>query len=412
MADLEILESEKEHSTFGASSSQRWLNCPGSIKLAKKGPPEVESEYAKEGTRAHACLEFLLRNRTNLKSATVVAAKTWPKEMIEHALTAVHWVENELATSPGELLIETRVDASWHTQEGEFGTLDIGIVREFDRLTIADYKYGAGDVVEPEGDDGEGNSQLVYYGLALAAAYEHNFSELELVVIQPRAYHHTGETIRRHMMPMAKAMEWRNKFLLAVHNAQRPNATIKAGKWCKYCRAAVICPELKDKSMKRAQAVFNDQEGLISTVEPMMVPVPHLGNMLDAAERLEQWIAKVREHASHVLLRGHKVPGWKMVAKRSPRRWVNREKAEEDAGVEFGTLAFESPQLLSPAQLEKVAKGRPGLEEWIAKRVTNESSGSTLARESDKRPAVNSIDMAFGGDNALLEAELPKPKKR
>ena len=64
----------KAHADFGASGSKRWLNCSASVQLSR-GMPNYESKYAQEGTDAHACLEFILKNRKNIFLAATNAYK-------------------------------------------------------------------------------------------------------------------------------------------------------------------------------------------------------------------------------------------------------------------------------------------------------------------------------------------------
>lgn len=412
-----IVGGDKAHATFSASGSARWLNCPGSIALSAKAPEQRESEYAAEGTLAHECLEYLLKNRIDLTAARKAALRDYPAAMVEHATTAVDWV---LGEPEGILLCETKVDASPFTCAGQFGTLDIAIVREFGRLTVVDYKYGAGIIVDP-GYDGTGNSQLVYYALGVSHMYDHNFSEVELVIIQPRGYTEDGETVRRFVMPMEALLAWEPKFQAGVKAAQAPKAALTSGSWCRFCPAAVTCPEFKDRALKQAQVVFSDNK-VQSVPEPTMIKLPDLGTILDACDRLEDWIGKVREHAVHVLERGHEVAGFKLVAKRSPRKWVDVEKISKEAAGKFGVGAFTEPELLSPAQLEKAQKGAKGLDAWISARTSSESSGTTLVRETDKRPAVKPIESVFGAPAALppsaknfplaLQGKIPNVGKR
>lgn len=383
-----------EHAKYSASGSTRWLNCPGSIALSESAPPQAESKYATEGTEAHACLEFLLRNIRKSKSPQAVitkAEKTYGKEKTLHARAAIVEIFCRLDSSKAnELLIETRVDASPFTCPDQFGTLDAAIVEEFGRLTVIDFKYGAGIVVNPAE-----NSQMIYYALALSHQYDHAFSDVELVIIQPRAYTESGETTRSVVMSMQDLLAWAPKFKAGVKAAEDPTAPLRSGSWCQFCRAAPICPELKDRAFKQAQVAFSDTTGIESLPAPTGIQIPALGVILDACERLEDWIKSVREHAMHVLERGENIDGFKLVAKRSPRRWVDESETAKDAKRRFGDCVFSVPSLLSPAQLERSAKGSPNLDQWVAQHTTSESSGNVLVRSNDKRPAVNSIAAAF-----------------
>jgi len=158
-------DAEKLHAKYSASGSERWMNCHGSITLSAKAPEQPESPYAIEGTHAHECLEFLLKNRKKLSAAERMARKQYPKEMVKHGMDATAWILARLeeAGPDAEFLCESRVDSSYFTTDGQFGTLDAAVVEEFGTLTVIDYKYGAGHVVDPSGVDGLGNSQLVNY---------------------------------------------------------------------------------------------------------------------------------------------------------------------------------------------------------------------------------------------------------
>lgn len=387
---------ERAHAKLSASGSERWLECPGSVALSENAPPQGESEYAKEGTTAHECLEFVLKNRKNLKAAERMALKKYPAEMVTHAIESAKYILGRLDEIGGDLMIETRVDLSFVGPD-MFGTLDAAIVEEFGRLVIIDYKYGAGIAVDPEE-----NSQLLYYALGIAKLYHFNFAEVELVVVQPRAFHESGETIRSWVTPIETLIEWEAKFRAGVEAVEDPFAPLKSGDWCRFCPARITCPEIKDQAMRNAQIAFSDADGVESLPAPNSIAVPNLSTILDSCDRLEKWIDSVREHALHVLNRGEKIEGWKLVEKRSIRKWVDEAKAARDAKRILGDLAFEKPKLLSPAKIEAAAKKIESekldraVERFIKARVTDRSSGVTLVRESDRREAVNAIEAAFG----------------
>lgn len=396
LTKLVTIDQQKEHATFGASGAERWLNCPGSIALCEKAPPARESEYAREGTEAHACLELLLKNRGNIDAAIKLASAQYPEEMVVHAAGAAAWIlQKHQALRGSELAAEAKVDAGSFTRPGEFGTLDCSIVQHFGRLVIVDYKYGAGVIRYPDGGDGRGDSQLVYYALATAHQYDYNFADVELVVIQPRAYSEDGETIRSHVMTMAELLAWKPRFLGGVEAALAPKAPTRAGTWCKFCAAVTICPSIKDEAFKRAQVVFTDVEGFVSAPVPARMKLPHLSQALDACDKLEAWIKKVREHAYHVLESGGDIAGFKLVSKRSPRRWKDPEAARVFAVRRFGTKVLVPHKLQSPAQLESLLNGHMYFKQFLDEYVTSETTGATLVRSTDRRESVKPINSVF-----------------
>jgi hypothetical protein len=388
---------EKAHAEFSASGALRWLNCPGSIALSKGVPEPPESKYAKEGTEAHTCLEFLLKNRKQLGQALTIAKKKHPIDMVMHCQATAEVIIGHLSTDPdAEFLCETRVDSSSFTCPGQFGTVDAAVVSEFDRLTVIDYKYGAGHAVDPEGPDGRGHPQLVYYALGISETYGHNFHDVELVVIQPRAYHESGEKIRSHVMSIKELLNWSRRFKAGVWAAKQESPALLQGEWCRYCPAAFKCPELKQKAMTRAQIVFSDDAGLQSVPEPRLMEKQHdLSKALKACDALEMWIKRVREHALHVLDRGGKIDGFKLVKKKAQRKWT--EDAMEHVCHWYADDAFVQ-KMMSPAQFEKQFGDEAEAKQILKDHTVKESSGLTIAPETDKRPAQRRIEDIFDAE--------------
>ena len=157
----------KKHAKFSASSSKRWINCPGSVNLCAVVPPLPDTDFSKEGTEAHEVLEiFLLNRHRDLKQVKAALLKKWPAkvEMIEHGFNSALAIKNRL--NPESILfIESKVDLSF-IEPDTFGTLDCAIL-DGKHLSIIDYKYGAGIEAETVSDTGEINSQLAFYALGL-----------------------------------------------------------------------------------------------------------------------------------------------------------------------------------------------------------------------------------------------------
>ncbi len=92
------------------------------------------------------------------------------------------------------------------------------------------------------------------------------------------------------------------------------------------------------------------------------------------------------------------MPGFKLVWKRANRRWTDEAEVIKFAEAQgLLTTDIHELKLLSPAKLEKLLPKKVKLPDTL---VTQQSSGTTMAPESDKRPAVT-----VGDDFAAPVAE-------
>jgi hypothetical protein len=79
------------------------------------------------------------------------------------------------------------------------------------------------------------------------------------------------------------------------------------------------------------------------------------------------------------------VPGYKLVAKRGTRQWIDEDEAVAILGV-AGIDPYKEREVISPAQAEKLLKkSKLTLPPEL---TVSLSSGTTLASEDDPRPAV------------------------
>src|SRR5271165_1728081 len=333
-------QEEKPHSKYSASGSERWLSCPGSIALCEKAPPSPPSKYAQEGTDAHYCLEQIL-------TGTVETAKLrfrFSSTMVDDAFEAAQYIIRR-SDSMKQLLCETKVSLDF-VRRGMFGTVDAAIVEEFGTLVVIDFKYGSGIIVDPKD-----NSQLIYYALGLAHQYNFNFTDVELVIIQPRGVTENGETIRSHKMSMQELLEWMTHFKDGVERCEDPFAPLIAGSHCRFCPAKSICPEISTKALVQAGIDFAPDKVKDAELSAKSLSPENVSSVLKGIEKLEVWIDAVKEYAFQALERGEHVPGYKLVQKRSIRKWL--PKAEGILGREFSEDMIYEKKLLSPAQLEK-----------------------------------------------------------
>lgn len=375
-----LMSAEKKHSRLGASTAKRWLNCSKSPSLIDQAPPAQSSVYAGEGTRAHEWLEYVLRKE--LLGEKVKSPKKPDRDMENHVQTAVNWVQENYMPELGDILqVETKVSLAWIHPE-MFGTLDIAIVREGGVLTIADFKYGQGHVVEPEK-----NEQLLYYALGVAKLFDFNFEEIEIVVIQPRAQHDKGP-IRSWKCSVAELKSWESLFKKGADRIDSPKARLFAGEHCMFCPAIPICPEIKKAAVETAKSVFSDEPDILNLPalpDPKDLSPEVIGKILNAADSLEHWVKGVWAYAEGLISRGGKIEGYKLVMKRPRRQWTDEKNAAETYFELAGLNAFD---LKSPTQIEKLGVN-------VDDECVSVSSGTTIVKASDKRAAVDLIREVF-----------------
>ena len=163
---------EKQHSPYGGSQVFRYAACPGSVALIAKAPADKSSVYADEGSLAHAlaqkALEAGLDTSAKWVGETIAAGPGIVGKVTEEMSAAVDvylaavWAEHEAAGDDVEIEVEQRFQLDVEAAEGEaFGTNDALIYSPANRkLTIFDYKHGAGVVVGVEN-----NHQLKFYAI-------------------------------------------------------------------------------------------------------------------------------------------------------------------------------------------------------------------------------------------------------
>lgn len=373
------------HAELNASSSERWMNCPGSIALSR-GQPDDVSDYAREGTAAHAVAEKALNLDADpevWEGETVKGVRV-SEEMVEAVRLYVETVRGQ-RTEDSVLVVEQKFSLeALDPPAPMFGTTDSIVFLRTERcLRVNDLKYGSGILVDPTE-----NSQLMYYALGALLEFEREYGPglvdtIILTIIQPRASHVDG-AVRSFTMEYEDLVAFAVELIERAKGALAPDAPVNPGSWCRFCRAKPVCPTLRDEAMAVARIEFETA----APPDPTTLPPEVLADVLNKADILEGWLRSVRERVQGMLERGEHVPGWKVVPKRATRKWINEENVEQwcaSHGLDEDDY-LEEPKLRSPAQLEKVAKKRKlGVPEDLYEK---RSSGNTLAPLHDPRPAL------------------------
>ena len=369
-----------KHATLGASSSERWMACPGSIRLSE-GMPNSSSSYAPEGTAAHALAERALRKGLDpdVWLDTEIEEVLVTEEMCGAVRVFVDFVRRE-AAGEKELMLEQRFDLSPLSPPAPmFGTSDAVIWNPKSRLLhVIDYKHGQGVAVAAIE-----NTQLRYYALGAVIALQKQPRRIRMTIVQPRAAHADG-IIRSDEIGFKELVLFKQSLFAAAVRTQDPDAPLVTGDHCRFCPALAVCPAQKAKAVEIAQSEF-DVLPIDGPPLPAQLTPEQLGKVLEVAPMIEDWIKAVRNHVSGIIDSGAQVEGWKLVPKRANRKWADEEYATGYLEEALGGDAY-TQKLISPAQAEKALKKIGSkLDDSL---VVKESSGTNLVPDTDPRPAL------------------------
>lgn len=396
-AAIEAAPAPRGHSRFGASKADRWLNCTASVK-AEEGEPDRTTPEAREGTALHAVAALCLQEG---QDAIEYVARTFDgveidEDHAEAVQTYLDVVRKDKAERNGRLHVERPFHLAWLHDEF-WGTGDCARIGEDNVLCVYDAKFGRGVVVEVVKKDGRKNPQLAYYGLGAIEdlkrlTNQFNVTEVELVVVQPRAFHRDG-VVRRVRMTHTELLDLSADLVAAAAEALGPDPKFKVGDWCKFCKAAYKCRALRDFAFDAAQLDFDDEKGITPkhgelTVNPMNMSNEQLAHALNAAAIIKDWCAAVQGHAAVVANSGQTIPGYKLVARRAMRKWLDEAAAAQALSLEFGLdqQSIYGQKLRSPAQIEKLLPKEE--RDALASLYDKTSSGNTLVKADSDRPEV------------------------
>lgn len=374
---------------FSPSSAYRRLACPGSARM-EAGLPDTPSQYAEEGSAAHALAERCLRmdeNAARYKGRVLVRVKdgwsmlqagtkrndgfevtTGMAEAVQAYLDFVRSFRSPAST----VMIEQRVQVT----EECYGTADYIDAAAFGRIMAADYKHGVGVAVSPEG-----NPQAMIYALGAVLASPFDHDDVYICIVQPRC--REGDPIKTWKTTVSELYKWRDTVLLpGIERCKDPAAPLAAGSHCKFCKALGGCPEVNKEAM--SVAPMHEPGGLPF---PTMLTNDHLALILSKKDMVSSWLSEVEALALRKIEQGESVPGFKVVAGRNSRDWTDEAVAENQLESVLADRAYER-KLLSPAKAEKAFK-ECGLDgKALAPLITTTPGKPTLAPADDKRPAL------------------------
>lgn len=367
--------SRAHSNVVGGSSAGRVLQCAGSVLLAQQYP-NTESEFAAEGTALHMAMDMIMSGVAETDREViglVFNGYTITEEMFTEAIEPIldYWDNLDKELGGIEFLTEQRVTFPYVDES--FGTTDI-IGASKDRTIVFDHKFGRGVPVTAEQ-----NPQGLYYGLAAlhtpaTKSFFHHDRPVEIIIAQPRVK--DGDQFTRWVTTVPQLEAFGIELKQAVERGLEPDPPFAMGPYCKFCPAKVGCPLYQNKA----------RDGLTLSRDEIAAQItewlPHADDLIALGEH-------IKERAHALLEQGAIIPGYKLVNKRANRSWKDEDKTLRYlAKVGLPAPERHVKKIVSPAQAEAALK-KAGLPADLPKSlVESVSSGTTLAPESDKRPAV------------------------
>ena len=319
-----VNHSERGHAVLSPSSSERWLNCTPSARLAEEAGSKT-SEYSEEGTTAHELAEYALKSWIygtfypecdDLPVPQEIASnKYYSEEMKEAILRYVDFVTGEFYEmqkgpfgGPVATYLEEKLDISKYAPDS-FGSADVSLVSE-QIVHIIDLKYGKGVKVPAE------SPQFKMYALGVLAKFGGpKVKRVRMSVAQPRLNHY--DTIE---MGVSDLLEWAEEVLKPKAKlAYEGKGEQVVGSWCQFCPVKATCRAQRNDIMRD----FEDHPDTLLMTDEEIV------DMLSKIDRYKSWLESINQYAYSEAMKGKKWNGYKLVEGRSARKIVEPDKVRD-----------------------------------------------------------------------------------
>jgi len=392
----------EKHALLGASSAHIWLNCTPSPRAAEH-VPDAGSEYAAEGTLAHAIGELKLRKHftepmgeRTYKSHLNKLKKDplFNKEMLNITDGYLDFVKELSYNFPEKphVAVEQQVNFGDYVPEG-FGTCDCIIVGS-GVLHVVDLKYGKGVPVYADH-----NPQIMLYAVGAFLRYSLIFpiQTVRMTIYQPRL-----ENVSTFEMPVSDLLAWAESIKPTAQAAFMGIGEMKPGDWCQFCRIRETCRVRAEKAMS---AIRHANTVGANVAAPAELSIEEVGALLTEcnAANVVKWVKQLEAYALTKTLDGEAVPGWKAVSGRTSRSFKDFNEVVKillDKGYKRAVLYKQEPETLTG--IEHLL-GKPTFSELLAEQVVKSNGKPTLVPESDRREPYHTESAAADFQKAPIE---------
>lgn len=373
------------HAKLSPSSAARWLSCTASVTLEEQFE-EKPSEYAAEGTYAHALCELEGRYAAGQISRQKLTAEKKKIRNDEYHTAECEDAASYYANHIKELIcdlkskshedpvvmFERRLDLSGLVPDC-FGTADCIIICG-DTLHVIDFKYGKG--VEVSAAD---NPQMQLYAAGALMLFEpvYDIRQVCMTIIQPRIGNVSTAEITDANLRLwcEEIVKPRAEEALSGHGTFKPSETA-----CRFCKAKAECSARAEHFAK----LFDEDP------EPQLVTDARLSELLTATKDMKTWLSEIEAVATSRLMSGQKIPGYKLVESKTRRQIPDEEAAAK--ALRAAGLADEdifTVKLAGLTTLEKLLGGKKKAAEVLDPVTVKPQGKPAVAPETDKRPEIH-----------------------
>jgi hypothetical protein len=365
------------------SGAARWTVCTASPRYIaehiKLIPPEKPEAWVTEGKEAHFLAESMLRGYP--RSASAYHEKFTP---------VWDYVQRCDDISHGGLrFVEYQVRIPYTDMPWGKGTLDFGHVDFNTRtLTVRDLKFGVGTPIHAMN-----NKQLALYAYALGNDVE---AEAGWKVIIEIDQVRLPEGVSRWEIKWEDLKEFFYQMNVKAGIAYNGKGTefVACEDTCRKCPAKALCTARSGELVSETPLAGAFPQADTLTPE-------HLARIVLKAKDLRKWLDDVEEAVQARMATGEAFPGLKLVDGRGSRGWSDKAVADRYLKSRLGAARKTIPELISPAQAERLLKAAGKLnKEALAGLITTTVNSKNIVPADDKRPALV-VDVGFYDETLL-----------
>lgn len=389
--------SQRAHSNLGPSAAHRWMECPGSvqseIKFYEKHPGKrnESSIHSREGTMAHELCESLVEDLDfDIEDweATVDNPEEFNLvEMMRHCLQYREYVLDQIEDPENDIVLSESRMKMPQIHRNAYGTGDNLVIHPLSKsVDVTDFKYGKGQYVEVKN-----NKQGLMYAVGARNEcidkYGFEPEQYTIRIFQPRT---DPVNINEWTISKRRLNEFIEEAAVAAILTESPweEVVFNPGeKQCYWCAANGDCKPLDDFMTEFRMSMLGELPDLETATEEAKsnnLTPKRKGELLRMFPLLERYIAAVRTAAMNDALDNTPPEGFKLVAGR------NSYKCEDEEGLAFlvGDKAFKPKETKSMSALKKDLGAAQFRDLGVEDMFSVQAGKPTLAKESDKRPAI------------------------